>query len=360
MEEPQANAPPEPVATLRDILFRFTIPAPRDVTILVVDNDTVSVGPIRGALISEGYDVAVATDAVIARRHIASKCPQVLITADELTGARGEELAILARSVDPTVRVIFLTAGEGHAGSDTVALPRPVPLGQLARLVLRSVAERAALLQHREMAGWMADSVQRNIEAMREVTIASLAALTNALEARSEHFGDHSATVAHHAMAVARRLGLSTEQVDEFGSAGLVHDIGMIGIPDTLIDKPGKLTEPERNMVAQHPKIGASILEPMSHLGDAIAAVAQHHERWDGSGYPDGLTGSEISIGGQIIGIAEVWTGVVEDRAYRAGLSREDGMQFIRARIGTWFSPEVSEALLATDLSKPSGAASAA
>ena len=136
---------------------------------------------------------------------------------------------------------------------------------------------------------------------------------------RSPYFQGHSKAVAMQAAAVAHVLDADEDEIEMVRTAGLLHDVGMMAIPDSLVHKPDSLTQDEFAIIRSHCDRGVAILEPMKHLGRCIRYVYEHHERWDGSGYPRGKKGDEISLGGQIVGISEAWTAILESRAYRAG-----------------------------------------
>ena len=178
----------------------------------------------------------------------------------------------------------------------------------------------------------------------------TLASLVNALEARSAHFVGHSESVATCAEEVARALDLADEEVEAIRTAGLLHDIGMIAIPDYLIDKREPLEPSEYETIQAHAAKGAEIMAPMIHMASSLGYVLEHHERVDGSGYPKGKKGDEISLGGQIVGLAEAWTAIVERRAYRPKLTRAEAMDTLQASAGRWFTEELLGALRRTQL----------
>ncbi len=196
----------------------------------------------------------------------------------------------------------------------------------------------------------MRQELDRRAEEIREVTVSTLTALANALDLRNPHFQGHSKAVAMQAAAIAHALGCDDDEVEAVRTSGLLHDVGMMAIPDTLIGKPDSLTDEEFEIIRTHCDRGVEILEPMSHLGRSIRYVYEHHERWDGSGYPLGKKEDEISLGGQIVGISEAWTAILESRAYRTGRSREEGLKILEDKRGVWFSPEVTDALRHADV----------
>jgi HD-GYP domain-containing protein (c-di-GMP phosphodiesterase class II) len=126
--------------------------------------------------------------------------------------------------------------------------------------------------------------------------------------------------------------------------------VGLLPVPAALESHPESLTPDEFQLIRSHCDRGLAILEPMTHLGRCITYVHEHHERWDGSGYPLGKKGDEISVGGQIVGISEAWTAILESRSYRTGRSREEGLKILEDQRGRWFSPDVTDALRRADV----------
>jgi putative nucleotidyltransferase with HDIG domain len=159
-------------------------------------------------------------------------------------------------------------------------------------------------------------------------------------------------------MNLGRELGLPPHEIDVLHRGGLLHDIGKIGVPPSILDKPGKLTEEEFAVMRRHPSKGAEILEPIPNLQKVLPMVSQHHERYDGKGYPNGLSGEAISLHARILAVADVVDALVSDRPYRPAWSREKILVYTRENAGQQFDPEVVEAFFRIE-ARRSGHASA-
>lgn len=200
----------------------------------------------------------------------------------------------------------------------------------------------------------------------------TLTALVYALEAKDKYTGGHSRRVANIAVAMAQELGLPPDRVDKIGIAGLIHDIGKIGVRDDVLNKPGKLTDDEYQHVISHCEIGERILSPIIEDKEILDMVRHHHEHYDGTGYPDGLSGKQIPLTDEVVALTDTYTHMATDltegkslsqnasilavadaydamtspRAYRGALSRQEAADQIRGGAGTQFDPEAAEALL--------------
>lgn len=355
------NEPTKVTSPLDDVVestdFTFDLPDPADGLILVVDNDRTSGTLNAGILTGSGHRVEQCYTPEDALGVVRSGDVTVLVTDFEMGAMSGLELAQAAHEHDPDIRVILLT-GSGDEKTAQAALrmgvsdyiKKPPEPESLKRSVQRAIHKRAAEEHHRAMVAWMREELDRRAEAIRQVTVSSFASLANALDMRSPYFRGHSKAVAMQAAAIAEALGCDEHEIEAVRTAGLLHDVGMMAVPDTLISKPESLTAEEYDLIRSHCDRGVEILEPMTHLGPSIRYVHEHHERWDGSGYPLGKTGDEISLGGQIVGISEAWIAILESRAHRAGHSREEGLQLLEQKRGIWFSPAVTDALRRADV----------
>jgi diguanylate cyclase (GGDEF)-like protein/putative nucleotidyltransferase with HDIG domain len=178
----------------------------------------------------------------------------------------------------------------------------------------------------------------------RAARFRAAASLARAVDARDAYTGSHSARVADLAARIAARLGLDEEQVELTRLAASLHDLGKLAIPEEILRKPGPLSETERLVLERHPQIGFRMLESLGV--DPVADwVLHHHERWDGSGYPDSLGGAEIPLGARIIFVADAYDAMTSDRVYRARLADDEAIAELSRCSGTQFDPDVVEAL---------------
>jgi putative nucleotidyltransferase with HDIG domain len=186
---------------------------------------------------------------------------------------------------------------------------------------------------------------QRERAETHRLTVATLEALVNAMEARDPYLRGHSARVADLAATITSHLGMSDDEVEQIRLAGRLHDIGKIGTREAVMNKQGPLTPEEYDHVKQHVMIGSQILAPLGHLAPVLSGVRSHHERWDGSGYPDGLRGEEIPLAARIIGAAEVYDALSTPRPYQEKLSAAQAVRRMGDLVGTVLDPRVFSAL---------------
>ena len=162
----------------------------------------------------------------------------------------------------------------------------------------------------------------------------SLLGLANALEAKDVYTRGHSERVGALSRELALRIGLSTAEADIVARAGLLHDIGKIGIPEGLLRKPGPLTPDEWSIMRRHPVIGAQIVAPFEFFTNGAMVIRHHHEKFDGSGYPDGLRGTSIPLGARIVAVADVYDALTSDRPYRRAMPVDAALAELRAQAG--------------------------
>jgi response regulator RpfG family c-di-GMP phosphodiesterase len=181
---------------------------------------------------------------------------------------------------------------------------------------------------------------------LKELFSGTISAIMEALDAKDPHTSGRSKRVTFYSLKIGEALGLSNQQLSELEIAGLLHDIGMIGVPVNIITKPDNLTDDEYELVKNHTIIGMRILEEIKQLAHVIRIVGCHHEHYNGEGYPYGLKGDEIPIESQIIAIADAYDGLTTERAYRSSLSHNEAVSMINAAAGSQFNPAVVEVFL--------------
>jgi putative nucleotidyltransferase with HDIG domain len=174
--------------------------------------------------------------------------------------------------------------------------------------------------------------------------LATVKALAQAVDAKDSYTAGHSSRVTLYSTIIAEELGLSEAEVRKVRLAGLLHDVGKIGIRDSVLGKPGHLTDEEFGIMKSHPAVGAGILRPVVQLADVIPGVLSHHERYDGKGYPQGLQGEAIPLLGRIIGVADAFDAMTSDRVYRPRLSDEVAIAELKKHSGTQFDSRVVKA----------------
>ena len=182
------------------------------------------------------------------------------------------------------------------------------------------------------------------IQELKKLNVGTLNALARTVDAKSSWTAGHSERVAQRALDIGYVLGLTKQELDDLQRAALLHDIGKIGTPNSILDKPGKLTPEEYNIIKQHPSLGATILSPIQAYNGIIPIVEQHHERYDGKGYPFGKSGEQIHLSARIMALADSFDAMISDRPYRNGLSQEKAISIIQEEAGHQFDPRVVEA----------------
>jgi HD-GYP domain-containing protein (c-di-GMP phosphodiesterase class II) len=202
--------------------------------------------------------------------------------------------------------------------------------------------ERSILLAESRQQARELEAAYRELETTYDHT---LVALMSALDARDRETEGHSSRVANIARKLGASLDLTATQIKALERGSLLHDIGKIGISDTILHKPGPLDAAEWKIMRLHPDIGARIVEGIPFLQDTLAVVRYHQERWDGSGYPVGLSGKDIPYLARIFAVADAFDALTSDRPYRSKIDKEEALQYLREQAGVLFDPQMVQAL---------------
>ena len=180
-------------------------------------------------------------------------------------------------------------------------------------------------------------------EQIQRITLQTVSTVAHALDARDGYTQGHSTRVSVYAVALARELGLSEEEVENIRNVALLHDIGKIGVPDAVLNKPGKLTDEEYNQMKQHPSMGGEILKDIDTIPGIEVGARYHHERYGGGGYPEGLKGENIPYIARIIAVADAYDAMTSNRVYRKHLSDDDVISELERCSGTQFDPYIAQ-----------------
>lgn len=202
-----------------------------------------------------------------------------------------------------------------------------------------------------DLLGVFHDNLRRH-EDQVAMFLGTVGSLTAAIDAKDAYTRGHSERVAWGARELALAIGLDEATAERAHLAGLLHDIGKIGVPESVLTKKGRLTEDEFDMIKRHPRIGYDILRGIPSLEDVLPGVLHHHERWDGKGYPTGAAGEEISLFGRILAVADVFDALSSDRAYRRALPRGEVLAEIERSTGTHFDPRMARAFIGLDFAE--------
>jgi putative nucleotidyltransferase with HDIG domain len=205
--------------------------------------------------------------------------------------------------------------------------------------------------RNKELEDRLREVTERNIQ-LNRLNWGTLDALARTIDAKSPWTAGHSERVTQIALTIGRVLNLEKRNLDTLHRAALLHDIGKIAVPNSILDKPGKLTDDEYKVVCEHPATGARILEPIESYREIIPIVRQHHERFDGNGYPDCIAGDKITREARILAVADVYDALTSERPYRKGMSHHRAMEIITEGRGTQFDPMVVDIFLEIELEK--------
>ena len=349
-----ASAPSALARSLESAAVRSSV-----ARVLLVNEEASARRPLARFLSERGYDVHECDSGPAALALLQRERFGVLLCEVHLPDAAGLDLLARALALDPELAVVLLTT-VNDAPTATAALARgaldylvkPIAPADLAQAIARALHRRQLEIDRRAVERHVRDEValrtrelEREQAALRGLTIGIAETLINAMEAKDVYLRGHSRRVGALAAAVAEALGLDADRVEHVRLAGRLHDIGKIGIRETVLNKPGPLTAAEYAHVQEHVRIGMEILAPLSHIPEALAFIHDHHEHVDGSGYPRGRRGAEISLGGRILAACDAFDAMTSHRAYRQAFDEPTTITRLRADVGRLLDPAVFAAL---------------
>jgi response regulator RpfG family c-di-GMP phosphodiesterase len=328
--------------------------------ILVVDDEPHVRSILHRHFEREGSDCVVSPSAMDALRKMKDQEFSLVISDVMMPGMSGLEFLRQALEENPETAFIMIT---GLMDIDTAVdslrtgaydfITKPFELTSVQRAVNRALGRRRLLIENR----FYREDLERKVrertselnEALYDVEESykiTLEALVTALDAREHETQAHSQRVREYTLTLAEDLGLKHDDLIQTGRGALLHDVGKIGVRDSILLKPGKLSEEEWVEMRMHPQIGYNILQNIEFLSPAAEIVLCHQERWDGKGYPNGLSGTDIPLGARIFAIVDTLDAMTSDRPYRKAMSFEAALEEIRLCSGTQFDPRIVGAFL--------------
>ena len=314
--------------------------------ILVVDDEETLRYLISEGVERSGYGCSVAADGLEALKILEDKGADVVISDIMMPGMDGIELAKRIKK-EHDADVILITGFIDEYAYDNVIeigvsdfLEKPIGIDELVLRLRRVLRERVNIRERNRAEKELRDSLKKLRAAMESI----VEALVLAIEKKDPYTSGHQKRVATLATAIAKDMGLPQDQIDGVRMAAMVHDIGKNAIPGQILSKPAKLKNLEMEIIKEHPQIGYDILKGIEFPSPVAQMVLQHHERIDGSGYPQGLLGGEIYLGAKILGVADVVEAMASHRPYRASLGIDKAIDEISKNSGILYDSAVVDA----------------
>jgi response regulator RpfG family c-di-GMP phosphodiesterase len=337
----------------------MTIQPARD-RILIVDDEADICSVLLRQLENEGSECITCSSASDAIDMMKNQHFSLVISDVMMPGMSGIELLSIVKSHDSETAFVMITGlMDINAAVDSLRLgacdfiTKPFELPAIKRAVNRALERRRLLIENRsyreELEHKVRDRTFELNEALNEVEESykiTLEALVTALDAREHETQAHSQRVREYSLTLARNLGLKHDALIQTGRGALLHDVGKIGVRDSILLKPGELSQQEWVEMKKHPQIGFGILQNIEFLSSAAEIVLCHQERWDGKGYPNGLAGGDIPLGARIFTVVDAMDAMTSDRPYRKAMSFEKVRREIQGCSGTQFDPRVADAFL--------------
>ena len=352
-------APLSARSLLRATTAMRVIPDDSPSRVLVVDDEKTIGIALSRFLRSRGYEVEVAESGARALELLAAQPFTLMLCDIRMAEMSGLDVVPRALRLDGDLAILMLTAvNDASAATEALAngamdyLVKPVELAELQAAVEKAAHRRHLQIERRRVEEHIREEValrtvelEREKAALRAITVNVAEMLVNAMETKDVYLRGHSQRVAELAASVANEMGLDEDTVECVRLAARLHDVGKIGIREEVLNKPGPLTAEEFAHVKEHVRIGMDILAPLPHIPVSLQYVQDHHEHFDGSGYPRGLEGAAISIGGRILAACDAFDALTSRRAYRDARDPAATIEYLSDHVGRLLDPSVFEAL---------------
>ena len=314
-------------------------------TVLIVDDEYSGRETLQSVLEGEGYELIMAENGLQAIEKAKAYQPDVILLDVMMPGMTGFEVCERIRS-DPQVAeipIIILTALDDRdslltglkSGADDF-ISKPFDRFELrARLIgITRLNRFHKLVDERE-------KLQQAHQHLLDAYDATIAGWSHAMDLRDRETEGHSQRVTELTLKLAKAFGIQDNELTHIRHGALLHDMGKLGIPDSILQKPDQLTNEEWVVMRKHPQLAYEMLYPVEYLRPALDIPYSHHEKWDGTGYPRGLKGEEIPLAARIFAIVDVWDAITSDRPYRPAFTIEQALNHIREQSGKHFDPQV-------------------
>ncbi|MFA5309792.1 MAG: HD domain-containing phosphohydrolase [Dehalococcoidales bacterium] len=327
---------------------------PEKERIMIIDDEEYIRDILSRMLTTDGYRCSAFGDGCSALQAFSQYSFPLVLLDSKMPCMSGEEALKEITARYPETAVIMVTA---MADVGTVVkmmksgaydyLVKPVDMEVLLLSVKRALEKRSLLVENRHYREQLEQKVKEQTARIRNNLLNSITSLVFALEAKDIYTSGHSQRVAGVAAAIAVEMGLGKDMVEQVRFAGLVHDIGKIGVRELVLNKNKELTEDEYRHISSHSVVGERILKPIMENEALSLMVRHHHERYDGRGYPDGLQGARIPLGSRILSVADTYDAMTSDRPYRRAASHRIALGELELKAGSQFDPAVVKAFAA-------------
>lgn len=325
-----------------------------DILLLVID-DSPDVLKLMKMLLHEEFDLEMATSAEQGLKILEKRSPDLVLCDVMMPGMDGHAFSTKVKNDEryKHIPIILVTA---RSGSEMIAEGIESGADDYISKPFDSVELKArihALLRIREVESELALANQNLkmrtsdlVDQQRSLFLSTIKSLVSAIEAKDQYTRHHSTRVTEYTLKIAKSMEFSEKELEDLELASLLHDIGKIAVPESILNKPGPLTDEEFAIIKEHPARGEGILKPMVELSEISRIVRSHHEHYDGKGYPDGIQGLGIPLGARIMGVADAYDSITSERPYRKRASHRTAIKEITRCSGTQFDPNVVQHFL--------------
>lgn len=328
--------------------------------VLIVDDEATIRLLLKQKLCGAGYQCHESGNASEALEKLRNDPVELAILDIRMPGESGTQLLRKIKASYPDTSVIMATAIADTPtaiqcmkdGADDY-LTKPFNLDEVLLSVSRGLEKRSLKLQIQDYQRNLEQKVEQQSRKIRATFINAITSLAYALEAKDKYTSGHSQRVADISMTIARELSIPQSGIEKIELASLVHDIGKIGVSETILNKPERLTSEEFQHIRFHCETGQRILQPVIEDDEILKIVRHHHERYDGNGYPDGLSREAIPLGARILALSDAYDAMTSARPYRGAMSLQSAFVEITRCKGTQFDPTVAETFLKLGRQRP-------